>query len=442
MGLTGLEIYKHLPKTNCKECGSPTCLAFAMALASGKTSLDKCPYVSDEAKAALESAAAPPVRLVTIGTGDNAVETGDETELFRHDKKFFHPTGIAVEIKDTDDVAAEAENLNDLKFERVGMELVTDMVAVVNASGDGAKFKEAAETVVSKTPKAMVLVCEDPDAMSQAVEAVADNKPLIYAANEDNYEKMTEIAKNNSCPLAVKAKDLHHLAELSQKVADLGHQDLVLDSGARGTSQVIADMTQIRRQAIKKKFRPFGYPTIAFTTKEDPDEEIVQAGAYVSKYASIVVLKAKEKHQLLPLLSWRLNLFTDPQKPIQVEPGLYAIGEVNENSPVYVTTNFSLTYFIVQGEVENSRIPSYILSIDTGGISVLTAYADNKFDGEIIAKEMKNQGLDSKVSHHNIIIPGAVAVIKGSLEDESGWNVMVGPREATAIPKFAKENFA
>ncbi len=442
MGLTGLEIYKHLPKTNCKECGSPTCLAFAMALAGGKASLDQCPYVSEEAKEALDSAAAPPIKLVKIGTGDNVVEIGDETELFRHDKKFFHPTGIAVQIKDTDDVAKEAEKFDQLEFERVGLELVTDMVAVINDSGDGSKFKEAVETVASKTNKAMVLVSEDVDAMSQALEAVADRNPLVYAATEDNYEKMTELAKSKECPLGVKGKDLNHLAELSQKITDLGYKELVLDSGARETSQVIADMTQMRRQAIKKKFRPFGFPTIAFTSKESPQEEILQAGAYVSKYASIVSLKASEKQQLLPLVSWRLNLFTDPQKPIQVEAGLYAVGEVNENSPVYVTTNFSLTYFIVQGEVENSRIPSYILCIDTGGISVLTAYADNKFDGEIIAKKMKENDLESKVNHKKIVIPGGVAVLKGSLEDESGWEVMVGPREAAGIPKFAKENFA
>ncbi len=442
MGLTGLEIYKHLPKTNCKECGSPTCLAFAMALASGKASLDQCPYVSDEAKEALDSAAAPPIKLVKVGTGDNVVEIGDETELFRHDKKFFHPTGIAVAIKDTADVAKEAEHFDQLEFYRVGLDLITDMVAVVNDSGDGAKFKEAAETVASKTNKAMVLVSEDPGAMEQALEAVAERNPLVYAATEDNYEKMTELAKSKGCPLGVKAKDLNHLAELSQKISDLGYTELVLDSGARETSQVIADMTQMRRQAIKKKFRPFGFPTIAFTSKEDPQEEVLQAGAYISKYASIVVVNAKEKQQLLPLVSWRLNLYTDPQKPIQVEAGLYPVGDANENSPVYVTTNFSLTYFIVQGEVENSRIPSYILCIDTGGISVLTAYADNKFDGEIIAKKMKENDLDSKVNHKKIIIPGGVAVLKGSLEDESGWEVMVGPREAAGIPKFAKENFA
>ncbi len=442
MGLTGLEIFKHLPKTNCKECGFPTCLAFAMALASGKASLDACPYVTDEGKAALESASAPPIKLVKVGSGDHVLEIGDETELFRHDKRFFHPTGVAVLISDTGDAAAEAAAFDELEFDRVGLHYVTDVVAVKCDSGDGAKFKAAVEAVAAKTAKAMILICEDPALLEGAADAVADRKPLLYAATAENYEKMVELAKAKGCPLAVRGKDLAETAELVEKIVALGYKELVLDSGARDTSKVLADLTQFRRGAIKK-YRSFGYPSIAFTTKEDPLEEIVQAGVYLSKYASIVVLKTSKKEHLLPLLSWRQNLYTDPQKPIAVEPGLYEVGEVDENSPVYCTTNFSLTYFIVEGEVENSRIPSYILSVDTGGISVLTAYADNKFSGEIIAKAMKDVGLEEKVNHKNIVLPGHVAVLQGALEEESGgWKVMVGPREAAGIPKFAKESFA
>ncbi|MFO7952447.1 MAG: acetyl-CoA decarbonylase/synthase complex subunit gamma [Bacillota bacterium] len=441
MGLTGLEIYKHLPKTNCKECGSPTCLAFAMALASGKASLDACPYVTEEAKEALDAAAAPPIKLVTVGVGDNAVKLGEETEIFRHDKRFFNPTGIAVLISDTEDAAARAEAFDELEFDRVGMHYVTDMVAVKCDSGDAEKFKEAVEAVAGKTEKAMVLMAEDPAVIEKALEVVGDKKPLIYAATEENHEKITELAKGKECPLAVKGNDLNHLAELVEKVTGLGHKELVLDSGARETSQVLADMVQFRRLAVRKKFRSFGYPAIALTTKEDPKEEIVQAGVYVSKYADVVVLKACEKQELLPLLTWRQNLYTDPQKPIAVEAGLYDIGDVDENSPVYVTTNFSLTYFIVEGEVESSRIPSRILSVDTGGISVLTAYADNKFDEETITEAIKKSGLEDKCKHRKLVIPGHVAVLKGMLEEESGWEVIVGPREANGITKFAKENF-
>ncbi len=442
MGLTGLEIYKHLPKTNCKDCGSPTCLAFAMALAAGKASLDACPHVTDEAKEALDSASAPPIKLVKVGTGDQVVELGEETEIFRHDKRFFHPTGVAVLISDTEDVAAKAEQFNGLEFHRVGMDFITDMVAVKCDSGDAAKFKAAVETVAGKTEKAMVLMADDPAAMEAALEVVADRKPLVCAATADNYEKMTELAKGKECPLVVQGKDLNETAELVGKVEGLGHKDLVLDSGARETSKVLADLTQFRRLAVRKKFRPFGYPAIAFATKEDPREEVVQAGVYLSKYADVVVLKACEKQQLLPLLSWRLNLYTDPQKPIAVEAKLYDVGEPTEDSPVYLTTNFSLTYFIVEGEVESSRIPSRILSVDTGGVSVLTAYADNKFSAETITEAMKACGLEDKVKHKKIVIPGHVAVLKGALEEESGWEVIVGPREASGITKFAKDNFA
>ncbi len=441
MGLTGLEIYKHLPKTNCKECGSPTCLAFAMALASGKASLEDCPYVSDEAKEALDSAAAPPIKLVKVGTGDHVVELGEETEIFRHDKRFFHPTGVAVIISDTEDVAAKVEKFDDLEFDRVGMHYVTDMVAVKCDSGDAGKFKEAVETVAGKTQKAMILMTEDPAVMEGALEAVADRKPLVCAATGDNFEKMTELAMGKECPMVVKGKDINDLAELVEKVVGLGHKELVLDSGARETSQVLADLTQFRRLAVRKKFRPFGYPAFAITSKDDPREEIVQAGVYVSKYADVVALKACEKQQLLPLLSWRQNLYTDPQKPIAVEAGLYDVGEPGDEAPVYVTTNFSLTYFIVEGEVESSRIPSRILSVDTGGVSVLTAYADNKFSAETITEAIKKCGLEDKVKHKKLVLPGHVAVLKGTLEEESGWEVLVGPREASGITKYAKDNF-
>ena len=442
MGLTGLQIFKHLPKTNCKECGHPTCLAFAMALANAKISLDACPHVSEEAKEALSAASAPPIRKVVVGTGDNTIELGDETELFRHDKRFFHPTAIAIAVDDTEDVAARVEEINNLNFDRVGQHYEVDMVALVNASGDPAKFQAAAETVVKNSKRNLVLISEDPAAMEKALEVAAEKKPLIYAATADNYEKMLELAKAKSCPLAVKGENLDKTAELVEKITAAGYKDLVLDTGARETSRALTDFTTIRRLSIKKKFRPLGFPIIAFTSKEDPREEMAQATVYIAKYASIIVLRTTDKAHLLSLLSWRFNLYTDPQKPVQVEPGLYAVGEVTEDSPVYCTTNFSLTYFIVQGEVEATRIPSYILSVDTGGTSVLTSYADARFTGEKIAQDIKKTGLEEKVKHKKIVIPGLVAVLKGKLEEESGWEVLVGPREASGINKFAKANFA
>ncbi len=445
MGLTGLEIYKQLPKKNCGECGPPTCLAFAMALANGKAQLDTCPYVSDEARANLESASAPPIALVKAGVGDNVVEMGDETELFRHDKKFYHETSIGFKVSDTlsdADLEAKAKEIDDLKFERVGLQYKIQFVAVVNDSKDAAKFKNAVGKVAANTAVAPMLISEDPAAIEAALEVVADRKPVINAATAGNYEKMTELAKGKNCPLVVKAEGLEALAGLVEKVVAAGHKQLLLDSGQTETARVIADLVQMRRQAIKKKFRPFGYPSIAFTTEEDPLAEINQAVAYVSKYASVIILNTTEKAHVLPLLAWRQNLYTDPQVPIQVEEKLHEVGEVDDNSPVYVTTNFSLTYYSVEGEVESTKIPSYILSVDTDGTSVLTAYAAGKYEAEKIASVMKRVGLDDRVKHRNLVIPGYVAVLKGKLEEASGWNVIVGPREASGIVAFAKSQFS
>ncbi|EEG78228.1 acetyl-CoA decarbonylase/synthase complex subunit gamma [Dethiobacter alkaliphilus] len=441
MGLTGLEIFKQLPKTNTGDCGFPTCLAFAMALAAGKTSLDKCPHVSEEAKEALGAAAAPPIKLVKVGTGDHAVEMGDETELFRHDKRFYHPTALAVLIEDTEDVAARVAAFDELEFDRVGLHFVTDMVALQCTSGDGAKFKAAAEAVAAGTQKPFVLICEDVAAMETAATAVADKKPLLYAATNDNYEAMTELAKKLECPLAVKGNGLADLADLVEKITKLGYKELVLDSGNRETSQVLADLTQIRRSAVRKRFRPFGYPAMAFTTKDDPMEEVVQAGVYLSKYAGMIVLKASKKEEILPLVSWRQNLFTDPQKPIQVEAKAVAVGDVTPDSPVYITTNFSLTYYIVEGEVEGSKVPAWIVPVNTDGISVLTAWAAGKLTGDSINKALKENDMESKVNHKTLVLPGYVAVLSGSTEEETGWKVIVGPREAAGIGKFAKDNF-
>lgn len=442
MALTGLEIFKQLPKTNCKDCGNPTCLAFAMALASGKTSLDKCPHVSEEAKEALGAASAPPIKLVKVGAGTSVVELGDETELFRHDKRFFHPTAVAVLVEDTDDIANRVAEINDLQFDRVGLHYETEMVALQCTSGDAAAFKAAAEQVAANTDKALVLICEDVAVMEAAATAVADRKPLLYAATNDNYEAMTALAQKVACPLAVKGNGLENLAELVDKVTKLGHKDLVLDSGSRETSQVLADLTQIRRLAVRKRFRPFGYPAMAFTSKDDPHEEVVQASVYVAKYAGLVVVRASKKEEILPILTWRQNLYTDPQKPIQVEAKAVAVGDVTPDSPVYITTNFSLTYYIVEGEVESSKIPAYIVPVNTDGISVLTAWAAGKLTGEAIAKALKENDMEAKVNHKTLVLPGYVAVLSGSTEEATGWKVLVGPREAAGITKFAKENFA
>ena len=445
MALTGIEIFKKLPKTNCGECGVPTCLAFAMKLAAGQAELSACPYVSEEAKAALEEASAPPIRPVVIGTGDKALKIGGETVMFRHEKRFVNPTGIAVLVTDKmneAEVDKRLKKLNELKFERVGLILQADLVAVKGESGDPAQFETLVKKVKEKLDgKGMVLMSEDPKVLSAGAKACADRKPLLYAATKANADAMAGLAKEISAPLAVKGNSLDELAELTTKLTAAGLKDLVLDSGARTPKKLLEDQIIMRRAALMKKFRPLGFPTITFPCEmtTDPMKETLLASMLVAKYGGIVVLSDLEGHTLFPLLLERMNIYTDPQRPMATTEGIYEIGGPGENSPVLITSNFSLTYFIVSGEIEGSRIPSWLLVKDTEGLSVMTAWAAGKFGADVIAPFVKKCGIADKVKHRKLIIPGYAAVISGELEEElPDWQVLIGPREAGHIPAYIR----
>jgi acetyl-CoA decarbonylase/synthase complex subunit gamma len=441
MALKALDILKLLPqKTGCRECGQSTCLAFAMKVAQKQASIDECTYVSDEAKAALEGASAPPIRLVTIGEGENKLQIGNETVMFRHEETFYHPPGIAGRVPDDLDaeaLAARVAAIGALKFVRVGMDIRVDVVAVDNVSGDAGRFKAAVEAA-SKLDLPMVLIAGGASQMAAALEVCAEKKPLIHAARPDNWEEFAKLAKEKGSPLAVKAPDLEALVELTAKIKAAGVEDMVLDATADGLSATLQTLTIIRRLALKKGARDLGYPCMAFAAGDDAFEEVAQAAMYVAKYAGIVVTNLTGAEQILPVLTVRTNVYTDPRKPIQVEPTLHEVGAVNPQSPVLITTNFSLTYYSVEGEVEASRVPAYIGVIDTEGKSVLTAFASDKLTAEGVAALLKSDALKDKVSHKKVIIPGLVAVMSGAVEDESGWEVIVGPREASGIPKFLK----
>jgi acetyl-CoA decarbonylase/synthase complex subunit gamma len=441
MALKALDILKYLPKkTGCKECGCPTCLAFAMKVAQKQASLDECAYVSDEAKAALAGASAPPITLVTIGDGENKLEIGNETVMFRHEETFYHPPGIAVRVPDdldADALAARVEAIGALKFVRVGMEIQVDVVAVDNVSGDAGRFKATVEAA-SKLNLPMVLIAEGASQMAAALEVCADKKPLIHAARPDNWEEFAKLAKDNGCPLALKVPDLETAVELTGKIKGAGVEDMVLDVTADGLRPTVENLTIARRLALKKGVRDLGYPCMAIASGDDAFEEAPRAASYLAKYASVVVTNLIEPEQILPILTVRTNIYTDPRKPIQVEPTLHEVGAATAQSPVLITTNFSLTYYSVEGEIEASRVPAYIGVIDTEGTSVLTAFASDKFTGEGVAAFLKSDALKDKVSHKKVIIPGYVAAMSGAVEDESGWEVIVGPREASGIPKFLK----
>jgi acetyl-CoA decarbonylase/synthase complex subunit gamma len=442
MGLTGIQIFKLLPKTNCGECGSPTCLAFAMALAAGKAELEKCPTISDEAKAQLSEASAPPIRQLTIGTGDYAVKIGGETVMFRHEKTFFNKPGLAILITgsmDDKEVSRRLAAVFELQYERVGLNLRPEIVAVKD-EGDKARFLEIVKKAAA-APFSLILMSADPAVMKEALEAAKEKKPLIYAATAENAEAMAGLAKEYACPLAAKAEGLESLAALSEKLVSLGVKDIVLDSGARTVKGAFSDQVIIRRAALQSKFKPFGFPTITLPCEMTDDimKETLIASAFIAKYASIMVLSDFAGENVFPLLLERLNIYTDPQRPMTTEQGIYPINNPDASSPVLVTCNFSLTYFIVSGEIENSRVPAWLCVMDTEGLSVMTAWAAGKFVADTVGPFIKKSGIAEKINHKKLIIPGYAAGILGDLEEElPGWEITVGPREAAHIPAFLK----
>jgi acetyl-CoA decarbonylase/synthase, CODH/ACS complex subunit gamma len=440
MALSGLDIYKLLPKTNCRQCGLATCLAFAMQLAKKAVAIEKCPFISLEAKSTLEAQAMPAIKLVTLGINESKFDIGNETVMYRHEEKFRNPTGVGFII---DDILSDREiierlkKINQLKFERVGQELGVNLVALKQNS-DGARYLQATKLLLDNTTLPMMLMSSDLVALKQAAVISQQRKPLLYSAVQENFAQIGSIAKELQLPLVVTAGDIDQLSRLTQELKGLGVTELILDTGIRPIADKIWDLTQIRRQALKKLNRALGYPSLAIVQKTDPFEEAMEATAYIAKYAGIVLIKGFSTWEVLSILTLRQNIYTDPQKPLQIDPQLYAIGQVSPDSPVLVTTNFSLSYYTVLAEVESSKIPAYILSVDTQGMSVLTAWAAEKFNAQEITKSLDSFGVKAVIKHKNLIIPGYVAMISGDLEDQSGFRIIVGPKEAAGIPAFLK----
>lgn len=443
MALTGIDIFKFLPKTNCGECGVPTCLAFAMKLAARQVELSACPYVSDEAKEKLEEASAPPIRVVSVGSGDDVFKVGGETVLFRHEKTFLNPPGIAVQITDSmsdEEVDSRLKSYSSLAYERVGLILKSDLIAIKSTNGNASKMETLVKKVKSAGVKKLILISSSLDVLSAALNHCAEDKPLLYAADKENVDAMGKLAKEKNCPLAVRGDNLDEVAMLTGKLTEMGLKDLVIDSSARSLKQLFEDQVVIRRNALNN-FRPLGFPSITFPCEmtSNPMKETLIAGTLVAKYAGIIVLSELQGHSLFPLLVERMNIYTDPQRPMATTEGIYEINNPKEDSPVIITSNFSLTYFIVSGEVESSRVPCWLLIKDTEGLSVLTGWAAGKFVADAIAPFVKKCGIEERISHKSIVIPGVAASISGELEEElPGWNIQIGPREAAYLAPVLK----
>jgi len=447
MALKGADIMKKLPKTNCKECGYPTCFAFAMKLATGGAKLEDCPQLSPEVKVELDAALAPPIKLVTIGKGGSALIIGEEEVMFRHEKAFFHEPGIAILISDKEsesDIEKKIQSIKDLHFERIGKELKINLLALSFDSGDKAKYEALVKKVTETTGFALILISEDTDVLFSAASLCADRKPLVYPITSENMSAAIPHLKKLQIPAGVKGKGIEEIVTVSSSLKEAGIEEMVLDPGSKGMKEAIRDQTLIRRAALKKGFRPLGYPTITFPCAmyQDKFEEAVAAAALMTKYAGIVVLSQVDEHFLFPLLVHRFNIYSDPRRPMTVEEKVYDIGNPDENSPLLISTNYALDFFIVSGAIEESTIPAYLCIKDTEGLGVMASWTSGKFNGEAIAEFFKKYGVQDKVKHRKLIIPGVAKKLKDELSEElPDWEIILGPLEASDIPRFLSEKW-
>ncbi|MFH2102717.1 MAG: acetyl-CoA decarbonylase/synthase complex subunit gamma [Chloroflexota bacterium] len=439
MALSGIQIYKLLPQTNCKECGFPTCLAFAMKLAAKQIELSACPTVSEESKVALAESSAPPIRLVTLKSPGYEVKAGNETVLFRHDKTFYNKPGLFIKVKASDGAAAiqaAVKQADSYSVNYVGIDLAIDGFAVEAGGGD---FAAAVKAVRDVSKRPLVLINSDPKDLENGLSLLSGESALISGADQSNWEAMADLAKKYQASLTISAPTLDEMADLTEKIKGKGVEDMVIHIPSDRLNHHLAQSTQLRRLAIKANYRPLGYPYITFAEGDLARVSVVAAQA-ITKYSGFIVLPSFSPALLYPLLVLRENIYTDPQKPIQVQPGIYEINSPKPDSPVLVTTNFSITYFSIANEVEGSGLPAWLVVCDAEGMSVLTAWAAGKFDSERIAKTIKEFDVASKVTKKLVVLPGHVAVLSGEVEAElPGWEVRVGPREAVDVPAFMKQ---
>lgn len=452
MALSGMEIFKLLPKTNCRECGLPTCIAFAMSLAADKIELSACPYVSDEVKEKLAQAEAPPIMPVTIGRGDLALKIGGESVMFRHDKRFNNPTGLAMRLTDTmdaGDVKDKLTRFGKLRYRRMGSILRPELLAIDNQSRDPGKFVALIEKVTQDTDARLILMSEDPDVMGAGLACCAESTPLIWAATMDNAESMAKLAVKHACPLVAKAKGLTQLVELSGRLSDAGVKEIVLDSGAQTLKEAFADQIHIRRAPIQQAIDSLSYPTITFPCEmtNDISMETLIAATFIAKYAGIVVLSDLQGESLFPLLMERMAIFSDPQEPMMTPEGVYAIGEPDRHAPVILASSWALTYYNLSLAAEVSGIPVYLCFERITEPDVmcwchhcLHSTHKGKFVAENTIRFIKQCKLEERVDHRTLVISARNAEFKAQLENAlPEWEIVVGPGEAVHLSGFLPE---
>lgn len=442
MALKGLDIFKLSPKKNCKECGSPTCMAFCMKVAQGAISIDKCPYFSEEAKAMLNEATAPAMKTITFGKDH---KLGGETVMFRHEKTLVNKNLYSVPVctcMTEEEVDKKLADMAKIDYERIGERMYVETIFVRNAGTDAAAYTKLVEKAAA-TGRDLILECWDVECAKAALAVCKDSKPILDGATPANWEAMNEVAKENGVVLGVWAESISDLYDTVKKLEAAGNKNLVLDVTGKTAKETLANAVLVRRTAIKDGDRSFGYPSIVNLAKlcgGDMHLETAYAAMFTEKYASIIVLDNMTYAQALPLYGLRQNIFTDPQKPMKVESKIYPLNGADENSPCALTVDFALTYFLVSGELERSNQPVNLIITDASGMSVLTAWAAGKFSSTSVKKTFADLDIENKIKNRTLIIPGKVAVMKGEIAEKlPGWNVVVGPTEAVQLPKYMKD---
>lgn len=445
MALKGLDIFKLSPKKNCKECGCQTCMAFSMKVAQGAVDIAACPYFAPEALAKLSAATEPPMKTIKVGAGDAELSLGGETVLFRHEKTFVSRTRYAMSLctcMDDETVAQKLEDIKKVDYERIGERMFVEMV-YVNYSADGKQDYVELVKKAAETGRILILDCKDAEIAKAALEVCKDGKPILNGADASNYEAMNAVATAAGVVLGVSGADLSEIHDTVEKLEGLGNKNLVIDVTGADVKETFKNAVQIRKAAIKDGDRTFGYPSIVNLHKiaaGDLHKQAALLSLFTMKYGSVIVAEHIGYAEALPLYGLRQNLFTDPQKPMKVEPGVYPLNGADENSVCLTTVDFALTYFLVSGELERSGVPVNLIINDAGGLSVLTSWAAGKFSSSSIAKFFQEQDIEGKIKSRKLIIPGKVAVLKGELEAKMpGWEIIIAPNEAVQLVKFMKD---
>ena len=448
---TALQVYRHLPKKDCGRCGERTCMAYAMKLVSGKGEIGDCPFLTERQKKKLADFLSPAVRTVEIGTGGKAVRAGGEKVMYRHEYRFVNPTAIFVEISDSmgaQEIEKRIAFANSFEVTRLGRKLKVDGMAIGCASGNANKFRRCVESAANKSRGPLVLCSLDPKVLDAGTLPVKDERPLLYAATSENWKQVLRIAEKYNAPLAIHATDLKELGRLSKEISSKGFKDIVLDPGiapGSGLGETISKFTQLRKEAVNG-VEEYGYPLMGCTAsvqagKGGAYDESMLAGMLISRYASIVVMHAIEPWAILPVLTLRQSLYSNPAVEPSVEPKLYEVGSPDKDSPVLLTTNFALTYYSVLQDLEDANVSCHLLVVDTGGLAVTVAIAAEKLTAAAIKEALLKNSVREKVAHNRIIIPGVGGQLKDETEKATGWSVLVGPQDSSQIAGFLKEKW-